>query len=272
MPGFDVGARTDVGRRRSNNEDNFNVEPELGLFVLSDGMGGEAAGEVASKLAVETISGCLRDAVLNNKKFVLGDPNPQFSDATNELASAIRLSNQAIWEAAQKQGSHHGMGTTVVSAWLHGAIMSIAHVGDSRIYRIRNAQIEQMTEDHSLVAEQVRRGLISQEEADRSDIQNIIFRALGADATVEPDLEDLVAQPGDILLLATDGLTKYIKELRLLEIIESSSSLGQACDRLIQAAKEAGGDDNVTCVLMRIIKEPWYRRWFGGGHKWQSST
>ena len=268
----EVVGKSDVGCVRTNNEDNFGYDTRFGIFLVCDGMGGMAAGEVASKMGIDTVLDYFRKAAANGNYPVHGRTYEDLSQMANALASAIQLANDIIHQAASSDASHHGMGATIVAAMLRGNFLSIAHVGDSRIYRIRNAQIEQMTEDHSLVAEQVRRGLISQEEADRSDIQNIIFRALGADATVEPDLEDLVAQPGDILLLATDGLTKYIKELRLLEIIESSSSLGQACDRLIQAAKEAGGDDNVTCVLMRIIKEPWYRRWFGGGHKWQSST
>lgn len=267
----EVVGKSDVGCVRTNNEDNFGYDTRSGIFLVCDGMGGMAAGEVASKMGVDTVLEYFRKATANGNYPAHGRTYEDLSQMANALASAIQLANDVIYQAASSDASHHGMGATIVAAMLKGNFLSIAHVGDSRIYRIRQGQIEQMTEDHSLVAEQVRRGLLSQEEADRSDIQNIIFRALGADATVEPDLEDLVAQPGDILLLTTDGLTKYIKEPRLLEIIQSAYSLQQACDRLIQAAKEAGGDDNITCVLIKIIKEPWYRRWFGGGHKWQSS-
>ena len=197
----------------------------------------------------------LRDAVLNHKKFVFGDPNPQVSEATNELASAIRLSNQAIWEAAQKQGSHHGMGTTVVSAWLHGAIMSIAHVGDSRIYLLRAGQLQQLTQDHSLVMEQVRRGLITREEAEHSDMQNIIVRALGAEDQVNVDVDEVFLMPGDQVVLCSDGLTKMVPEDGIAQIVEESAEPQQAADRLVQAANDNGGEDNVTVIVVLVKEE-----------------
>ena len=164
------------------------------------------------------------------------------------------------------------MGSTIVAVLVKGNFLSIAHVGDSRIYLLRQGGIQQLTNDHSLVMEQVRRGLITREEAERSEMQNIIIRALGSEEVVEPDLDDLVAQPGDTLLLATDGLTKHVKDDRLLEIVSSARSLQAACDALIQAAKDHGGDDNITCILLRLLDEPWYRRLFSTrSPQWQNS-
>jgi protein phosphatase len=155
---------------------------------------------------------------------------------------------------------------------VNGSFLSIAHVGDSRIYLLRKDSIQQLTNDHSLVMEQVRRGLITLEEAEKSNMQNIIIRALGSEETVEADVDDMVGQPGDILLLACDGLTKYVKDKMLLEIVKNAPTLQVACERLIQAAKDAGGDDNITCILVRVVEEPWYRRWFGkGSPQWQNS-
>src|SRR3989442_8908445 len=166
---FVIGARTDVGMRRSNNEDCFGLVPQINVCVLSDGMGGQNAGELASKMTVDTVNSCLRDAAGNGQKVVFGDQNPQYSEYTNQLASAVRLANRAVWETGKKHAHTEGMGATVVAAWLNNPIMGIAHVGDSRIYLIRNGEMQQLTQDHSLVMEQVRRGLITREEAEKSD-------------------------------------------------------------------------------------------------------
>src|SRR5262249_28864239 len=169
---------------------------------------------------------------------------------------------------------HRGMGSTLVAVAVAtgGESFSIGHVGDSRIYLIRAGTIRQLTNDHSLVMEQVRRGLITKEEAEHSEMQNIIIRALGSEATVQPDLEDLTALPGDVLLLASDGLTKHVKDEAILPMVEQSPSLDIACDKLIQAAKDHGGDDNITCVLVRMAEQRWYKKLLsGGGATWQNS-
>jgi serine/threonine protein phosphatase PrpC len=249
---YDIGAKTDVGMRRHNNEDSFALVPQINLCVLSDGMGGEAAGELASKLAVETISGCLRGAVLENQKLVFGDQNPQVSEATNQLASAIRLSNRAIWDEGQKHASHRGMGATVVGAWLHGSVMSIAHVGDSRIYLLRNGDLQQLTQDHSLVMEQVRRGYLTMEEAEKSDMQNIIVRALGAEDKVNVDMDEVFLMPGDQVVLCSDGLTKMIDDAGIAQIVGEAATPQQAADRLVEIANENGGEDNVTVIVVRV--------------------
>ena len=267
-----VAGKSDLGCVRTNNEDNFGYDTRFGIFVVCDGMGGKAAGEVASKIGVDTVLEYFRKAGTEAKYPMEGQPLDGVSERANALASAIRLANKTIFDAASKNAGHAGMGSTVVAALVKGSFLSIAHVGDSRIYLIRKDSIQQLTNDHSLVMEQVRRGLITLEEAEKSNMQNIIIRALGSEETVEADVDDMVGQPGDILLLACDGLTKYVKEKMLLEIVKNAPTLQTACERLIQAAKDAGGDDNITCILVRVVEQPWYRGWFGKGTpQWQNS-
>jgi len=165
------------------------------------------------------------------------------------------------------------MGSTIVSVLVRDNFLAVGHVGDSRIYLVRNRKLQQLTNDHSLVMEQVRRGLMTMAEAEKSEIQNIILRALGSEENVEPDLDDLVAMPGDVLLLASDGLTKEVKDPDILKIVNSAPSLDRACEQLVQAAKNNGGDDNITCLLVRMVETPWYKRFFTkkGTEKWQNS-
>lgn len=267
-----VAGKTDLGCVRTNNEDNLGYDTRFGIFVVCDGMGGQAAGEVASKMGVDTILEYFRKAGVDGKYPVEGPEMEGVSERANALASSIRRANKSIFDAASKNAGHAGMGSTVVAAMVKGNFLSIAHVGDSRIYLIRKDSIQQLTNDHSLVMEQVRRGLITKEEAEKSNMQNIIIRALGSEDTVEADVDDMVAQSGDILLLATDGLTKHVKDNALLKLVKSAPTLSQACDALIQAARDDGGDDNITCILVRVVEQPWYRGWFGkGSPQWQNS-
>jgi protein phosphatase len=255
---FEVAARTHVGRTRTNNEDNFTVVPELALFVLSDGMGGEAAGELASKIAVEEILRHMKEVERNESGSTppLGDPNAQFSELTNQLAAAVRRSNRVIWEAAQQHASQRGMGATVVAALLRAPVLSIAHVGDSRIYLHRAGELQQLTEDHSLVMEQVRRGLITKEEAERSEMQNILVRALGAEEAVAAEMDEVFVMPGDQVLLCSDGLTRMVEDSAIAKVIAESAAPQQACDRLVEMANENGGEDNITVVLVRVREAP----------------
>ena len=268
-----VAGKTDVGCVRTNNEDNFGYDTRHGIFVVCDGMGGMAAGEVASKMGVDTVLDYFRKAAANGNFPEIGKKAEDLSQMANALGSSIHLANSIIHEAATSDSARSGMGSTIVGVYVKEKFLSIGHVGDSRIYRIRKGSIEQLTEDHSLVMEQVRRGLITQEEADRSDMQNIIIRALGSEDIVEPDLEDLVLEVGDIVLLASDGLTRHVKKDRILELVQASRSIEQAVDALIGAARQGGGNDNITCVMVRAVEMPWYRRLFGGPRdSWQSST
>lgn len=247
-----VGAKTDVGLKRSHNEDDYCVDPDLGLYVVCDGMGGRNAGEVASRLAVEAIQKHLRAARDNAELPMAGDYDRQFSAKTNRLASAIRLANQAIRAEAKEQTGQEGMGTTVVAAAFNGPVLSIAHVGDSRMYLIRGESISPLTADHSLVAEQVRRGLMTEEEAERSPQKNIITRALGVDETVDVELDEIPVMRGDGILLCSDGLTRGVPPAEILDVIRHEKEPQAASDRLVERANAAGGLDNTTVILITV--------------------
>jgi len=247
-----VGAKTDIGLRRPHNEDDLCVDPEIGLYVVCDGLGGRNAGEVASRLAVEVIQKHIREAWRNAHLPMVGANDRQFSALTNRLASAIRLANQAIRDAAKNHPDQEGMGTTVVSAILNGQVVSVAHVGDSRMYLIRGDTIEPLTVDHSLVAEQVRMGLLTEEEAERSPHQSIITRALGIDDDVDVELDEVPLAQGDRLLLCSDGLTRGVKPAAILEAVRRESDPQAAADRLVKLANAAGGLDNTTVILVSV--------------------
>jgi PPM family protein phosphatase len=272
---IEVAGKSDVGCVRINNEDNFGYDSRYGIYVVCDGMGGQAAGEVASKMAVDVILNYFRDAAASGKYQQVGEPREGASEQCKALASAIRLANRSIHEAGQKQVGTAGMGSTVVAALIHENSLCIANVGDSRIYLMRQGSIQQLTQDHSLVMEQFRRGYITREQAEQSQMQNIILRALGSEESVEPDIEDLVTLADDVLVMSSDGLTKYIRDEEILKIVTSSQSLEEGCNKLIQTARQRGGDDNITCLLLKVVQQPWYKgilqKLFGGGSKWQNS-
>jgi protein phosphatase len=197
------------------------------------------------------------------------------SERATGLANAIQLANQAIQTAASNNLENAGMGSTIVAVRAEGNLFSIANVGDSRIYLVREGGIQQLTRDHSLVMEQVRRGLLTLEEAENSKMQNVIVRALGSEESVEPDLEDHEFAPGDVLLLCSDGMSRYVKDSSMVEVISRNADLGQSCEELIQLAKSAGSDDNITCLLVRAAEQTWQARLFGrltSGNSQQSST
>ena len=248
---------TDTGIVRSNNEDNFLVDEKLGLLVVADGMGGHAAGEVASKLAVSIISGNLLDP----KKF-FGAYNKSYSPSTNNLNSALRLANLAVFEAAEGSPHLRGMGTTVAAVLICGNRLSIAHIGDSRVYLVRSGNIEQLTDDHSVVNEQVRRDLITREEAANSATKNYLTKALGISIEMEADLSELTLLNGDILLLCTDGLSNMITDKNMLEIISFAQEPAAICNLLINQANEKGGSDNITAVIGCFKEKKWYSTLF----------
>jgi serine/threonine protein phosphatase PrpC len=268
-----AAGKTDIGVVRKNNEDNFGYDLRAGIFVVCDGMGGQAAGEVASKIAVDTVLGYFREEDKGRHSEVLGRGFVEVSERANALANAIQLANKAIREASSQETGSAGMGCTIVAVRIEANLFSIAHVGDSRIYLIRRGAIQQLTTDHSLVMEQVRRGMITLEEAEHFEMQNVIVRALGSEDSVEPDLADLSLEEGDTLLLCTDGLSRYVKDAGMLDVINRVESLDGACDELIEAAKSGSSDDNITCLLIRAVEQTWTGRIFGRrGDNVQSST
>jgi serine/threonine protein phosphatase PrpC len=272
----EVAGKTDIGCVRANNEDNFGYDSRYGIFVVCDGMGGQAAGEVASKMGVDIMLQYFRASAHERPaEKPASNVSANASPNARSLASAIHLANSTIYEAGQHQKGRSGMGSTIVAAVVRGNALAIGHVGDSRIYLVRQGAIEQLTQDHSLVMEQVRLGYITLEEAEHSELQNVILRALGSEPDVEADIEDLLAVPGDLILMTTDGLTRYVRDQEILQTMIASTNLEQACAALIQAAKDGGGDDNITCLLLKIVKRPWYKKilnkLFSGGPQWQNS-
>ena len=269
----EVAGKTDVGCVRTNNEDNFGFDSRYGIFVVCDGMGGQAAGEVASKMGVDVLLDYFRQQPPDAAMQSLNGQNG--SSGAQSLANAIQLANKTIFQAGQQSNGRNGMGSTIVAALVRGNSLAIANVGDSRIYLVRQGTIQQLTQDHSLVMEQVRRGYITLQQAQQSEMQNIILRALGSEEVVEADIEDLVALPGDILIMASDGLTRYVPDEDILKIVQGPRSLQQACGELVKKARECGGDDNITCLLVRIVDRPWYQKvlskLFFGGPQWQNS-
>jgi serine/threonine protein phosphatase PrpC len=254
-----AGARTDTGRIRENNEDSYRLAPELGLFVLSDGMGGLAAGELASRLTVDTIVEHCREADGDPSLTFTGNPMAGVMEASNRLADAIHLANRAVREAGRKRAHDSNppaMGATVVAARISVGRLSLAHVGDSRAYRLRGGTLEQLTQDHSFVAEQVRSRVITEQEAKRSNLQNVLTRALGVESKVEVDiLEELVLE-GDTLLLCSDGLTRELSDSQIAAALSDGGDAEGAAGRLVDFANQAGGGDNITAVVLRCGPKP----------------
>lgn len=242
---FKHAAKTDVGMKRKLNEDSFCVAEDIGLFLVADGMGGHAAGEVASQTAVEVIKNGLTDWL---KK---GPPGQEI------FARAVKLANQAVWEMAQKGSGMKGMGTTMAGILVDpkNGSFTCANVGDSRVYRIRNDSIEQLSTDHSMVGLQLSMGLITKEEAKKSSYRNVITRAVGTSETVEVEAKDQKIASGDTILICSDGLTTLVEDDEVLGVVKrNSNDLTGVCDELISLANFNGGDDNITVVLVKFME------------------
>ena len=268
------GGATDVGRVRSNNEDCFRLVEPLNLYVLSDGMGGEAHGEIASALAVETVVKHCMDADINPAAPLYGNPAPGLTQQTKRLVSSVHLANRNIFKSAEAHPEQSGMGATLTAMWINGNALSIAHVGDSRAYLLRNGMLQQLTSDHSLVAEQVRRGIISANEAEQSDMQSVLLRALGTQESVEVDSEEQALFPRDLLLLCSDGLTRMVTEPEIAGTLQAETDPQKASERLIAIANENGGADNISVIVVRLESEPksWLSWLFPGGRKHASKN
>jgi protein phosphatase len=248
-------AKSDTGLKRLHNEDRFVADPQLGLYVVCDGMGGGNAGEIASALAVEAIHAHLTEAAQHADLPLIGPWDATVSASANRLASAIRAANDIIHRESWSRPEYAGMGTTVVAALLHEEVLTIAHVGDSRLYLVQNETIQSLTTDHSWVAEQILKGIMTEEEAERSPRRNIVTRALGVESNVDVELTEVPVKSGDMLLLCSDGLTRGVRLSDILHILSGSEDLPIMSDRLIALANEAGGDDNTTVVVVALRDE-----------------
>jgi PPM family protein phosphatase len=253
---LEFGALSDTGCVREGNEDAYGMAPELNLFVLSDGMGGLEFGEVASRLAVDTVLAHCREAEANLSLPLSGEPIQGVSIASNRLASAVRSANEVVHRTAVENGAGQHMGATIVAVQFNGEIMSLAHVGDSRAYRLRGDAFEQLTQDHSFVAEQMRNGRMTPHEAGLSTLQSVLVRALGIEPSVEVDVSEELFVEGDTVLLCSDGLTRELSDVQIAAILGETDDAQEASGRLIDLAKQAGGGDNITAIVLRHAARP----------------
>jgi serine/threonine protein phosphatase PrpC len=246
--------RTDPGLRRSSNEDSFCTRPDLGLFVVADGMGGHAAGEVASRLAVETIQTFIGETAGADKNRTWPFPfEPAISLEANRLKAAFRLANRQIANAMADSADLRGMATTASAVLTSRSAVCVGHVGDSRIYVLRNATLEQITDDHSWVEEQVRAGTMTPSAARQHPWRNVVTRALSGGGDPEIDTVDISPAPGERFLLCSDGLSAVVPNDGIARILGGDEGgLEGVCERLIAAANEGGGPDNITVLVLEV--------------------
>ncbi len=243
---------SDVGRKRPINEDSFVANDEEGLYVVADGMGGHAHGEVASRIAVETIEEFV--------KLTSGDTDvtwpygidEELSLNGNRLKTSIKFANQQLLEHTRSETDCEGMATTVVAVLVAAGVAEIAHVGDSRLYLIRDGRITCLTSDHSWVNEQVLSGVIDSEQARTHPLRNVVTRALGGKPDLEVDVQSLELEKGDRLLLCSDGLTTMLDDAEILDIVLAGDGGVEQADELVAAANRNGGEDNTTTILLRV--------------------
>jgi serine/threonine protein phosphatase PrpC len=245
---LDFAAATDIGCKRSNNEDSYGYDADQHLYVVCDGMGGNAAGEVASGMAVRTLIESF--SALGQQ----ADPGSAMAIIENRLMASIFEANRTVHEAGTENPELHSMGTTLVCVCLDGNRALVGNVGDSRAYLLRNGGCQQITLDHSLLDEEIRNGNMTPEMAAASNLQSVITRAIGVAEQVEPDLFAATLQPNDFILLASDGLTRYVKPEEIAEAASAGAELAAICNALIEHAKQRGGADNITCILLHVAE------------------
>lgn len=242
---------SDRGLARSHNEDCYEIDDRQKLFLVADGMGGHRHGEVAARLAVDTMRGFI-------ERISEGDvtwpfvPEPRLSEQGNLLKMAVRLAHDEVMSAIRADRRLSGMGTTVVGMLFGGDTISVAHVGDSRAYRIRDGSIELLTQDHTWVHEQVVAGFLSDDQARVHPLKNVVTRALGGESDLEVDVRDLRVSPGDTFILCSDGLTTMLDDEAIRESFEDATSVKEAARQLVAEANSRGGLDNITVVVVRV--------------------
>ncbi|HEX9286780.1 MAG TPA: Stp1/IreP family PP2C-type Ser/Thr phosphatase [Thermoanaerobaculia bacterium] len=249
---IDAFGLTDVGRKRKHNEDAYALDVNEGLFIVADGMGGHAAGEVAAKITVETIGEFIAATRQKEEATWPFRYDHQLEFNSNRLAIAIEKANERVMAAVAAQPWLKGMGTTVVAGLLNEKTLSLAHVGDSRAYLYRDGTLTRLTDDHSWVHEQVEAGILTEEEAKSHPLKNVVTRALGGGPSVSPDLQELSFRPGDEFIFCSDGLTTMLSDEDIHDTAEKERAPQSLCRRLVDSANERGGVDNITVVVVRV--------------------
>jgi len=251
---IEMAGQTDVGSVRDHNEDSIALDESLGLAVLADGMGGHRGGEMASAITVSTIMETLKKQL---KKLNTGDTDEETGYSVESIAvhDAVLQANDAVYKASEENQQYKGMGTTVVVTLFYDNRLTVAHVGDSRLYRLRDGELEQITRDHSLMQELIDRGFYTPEQARQSLNKNLVTRAIGIEAGVQVDIQEDVALVDDVYLLCSDGVTDMIEDSLIQEtIMKCGADLEKAASELIREANEHGGKDNISAILIRPVK------------------
>lgn len=240
---------TDVGRARHHNEDSFLINDGLGLFVVADGMGGHAGGEVASRISVRVVE---RELLLAREREPDLFEREENGAVSQVLEQAVQTASSEVFRHSMSNPLLFGMGTTLTGLLLQGGQAWVAHVGDSRIYLVRSGRIRQLSEDHSLVQEQIRAGILTPEEARHSHLRNIITRSVGFESSVPVDILREEVMEGDVFLLCSDGLSNLVDEEEIAALVESSAGTEEIPPALIDLANDRGGDDNITAIVVRV--------------------
>jgi PPM family protein phosphatase len=252
MTKIEFSALTDTGIKRTNNEDSFLILEEKNLFAVADGMGGHSSGEIASKIAVETIGQFFRDSALTEDSTWPYAYDDNISFEGNQLRTAVAIANEKIQEYATEHLESRGMGTTVVAVMAIQSRLVLCHVGDSRCYLLRDGKLSSLTSDHSWVNEQVKLGFLTEEEAQRHPFRNVITKALGTKGEATAEINEIEGKEGDLLLLCTDGLNSMVTDDEISKMVAGDGKLEDKAKRLIDAANENGGEDNITLVLLKL--------------------
>ena len=246
-----AAASTDVGLCRAANEDSFAMAPEVGLYLVADGMGGHRAGQIASQLASESALRAI-EALRSTE-----------TSPSEKLRQAVACANREIHQKAERNADLRGMGTTLVAILVENGRVALAHVGDSRAYRIRRGRIRLLTDDHSIVGELLRRQKISEGDAREHPHRHVLTKALGVAPSTQPDLAELTPLPGDTFVLCSDGLTTHLQDGEILEVVEQDRELQKTCDALIASANRRGGLDNITILTLRFDEDGMEERSMG---------
>ncbi len=241
---------SDVGLKREGNEDSFSTKDSLGLYIVADGMGGHLAGEVASRVAVEMINKSFGRWVEEetSEDQLFGNPDRSLTKRGNYISGSIQLANRVVYEMAVEQEQYHGMGTTAVVLVVTPTLIIAANVGDSRIYMLRDGNIERLSKDHSIVAEQVEMGMMTEEEAEASPLRHVLTRNLGSAENVEPDIFEIEPSNNDRFILCSDGLTDLVSDEEIREMTQNEEDPEKLCRKFIEMALKRGGHDNPTVV------------------------